>query len=190
MTKLTVLGLIWLALVGAGFFAVTKYEYTAGDAASDAFLWPKNSNMQLMKPATLVMFVHPHCPCTRASIAELMKIMTRHGDKVSGYVVFLSPSSFPAGWEKTDIWHSAKAIPGLRLIKDVNGQEARRFGSRTSGQTMVYNADGELVYSGGLTAARGQIGDNQAARALISSLNRHTAGPSKALVFGCSLLNR
>ncbi len=186
-----VLGLVWLALISVGFLALMKYEYTPGTPATDSFSWPKDSNMQLMKSAsTLVMFVHPHCPCTRASIVELSKIMTRHKDKLSAYVVILSPKTLPAGWEKTDIWLSAEGIPGVTVLKDTDGQEAKLFGSRTSGQTMVYNAQGELIHSGGITAARGQIGDNSAAQVLVASLERQRLRPAKTMVFGCSLLGR
>ncbi len=183
-----VLGLIWLALISAGFFALMKYEYTPGLSAVDSFSWPKDSNMRLMKPgSTLVMFVHPHCPCTRASIVELSKIMTRQKDKLAAYVVILSPKTLPAGWEKTDIWRSAEGISGVTVLKDTDGQEAKIFGSRTSGQTMVYNSEGELIHSGGITAARGQMGDNSAAQALIASVERQAVRPAKTMVFGCSL---
>lgn len=186
-----VLGIIWLMLISVGFFTLMKYEYTPGAPAQASFRWPKDSNMQLMKPAsTLVMFVHPHCPCTRASIVELSRIMTRHKDKLSAYVVVLSPKVLPAGWEKTDIWCSAEGISGVTVLKDTDGQESRIFGSRTSGQTMVYNAQGELIHSGGITAARGQIGDNSAAQVLVASVERQPATPARTMVFGCSLLGR
>jgi len=183
-------GLIWLGLVSGGFFALMRYEHTPGAKVLDAANWPGNSYLELKKSgATLVMFVHPRCPCSRASIAELQKIMTRNKDRVAAYALFLSPGSFPAGWEKTDIWQSARRIAGLTVIKDIDGNEAKKFGPQTSGHTMVYKSNGELIYSGGITAARGQMGDNMGAKALVMSLDNGSKTTTRSNVFGCSLVN-
>ena len=40
---------------------------------------------------TLVMFVHPRCPCTRASIAELERVVAQSGGTVKPRIVFSLP---------------------------------------------------------------------------------------------------
>jgi hypothetical protein len=58
--------------------ALWNYESTPGVAAATPGRWPADSRI---KPdadrATLVMLAHPHCPCTRASIGELARLMTQ-----------------------------------------------------------------------------------------------------------------
>ena len=44
---------------------------------------------------------HPQCVCTRASVGELAEALARAGTTPKTYVVFLKPSSFADGWEKT-----------------------------------------------------------------------------------------
>jgi hypothetical protein len=49
------------------------------------------------------MFVHPRCPCTRASLGELSRIVARHPSDVDVHVVAIRPDGFPAGWEQGDL---------------------------------------------------------------------------------------
>jgi hypothetical protein len=46
--------------------------------------------------------------------------------------------------------------PAQRARADAEGVEMHRFGALTSGQTLVYDAAGRLLFSGGITASRGQ----------------------------------
>jgi hypothetical protein len=101
------------------------------------------------------MVVHPHCPCTRASLAELSSILNAQPRRASAYVLFVRPPGVGPGWERTDLWRQAAAIRGVRPIHDDWGGEAARFGAATSGQTMLYDREGVLRFSGGITAARG-----------------------------------
>ncbi len=109
---------------------------------------------------TLVMFAHPQCPCTRASLAELERIISKSQGTVTPWIVFYKPSHTDDGWERTDLWRTAAAIPGAHVISDPDGAEARHFHVATSGQTLLYDAEGRLLFSGGITAARGHEGDN------------------------------
>ena len=64
--------LIWLLVVGAGMAMLTRYDNTPGLSGQPPKQWPEESG--LPRPdgtSTLVMFGHPRCPCTRASLEEL-----------------------------------------------------------------------------------------------------------------------
>jgi hypothetical protein len=91
-------------------------------------------------------------------------------------------------WAKDDLWTDAAAIPGVRVIADRNGSEVSRFGAATSGQTLLYDPAGRLVFNGGITAARGHFGPNDGVDAIVSLLEHGTARHHSAPVFGCSLL--
>jgi hypothetical protein len=133
------------------------------------------------------MLAHPHCPCTRASIGELALLMAHVQGRLTATVLFLSPSDMPAAWEQTDLWEDAAAIPGVTVMRDADGAEARRFGAVTSGQVIVYDASGRVLFSGGITPSRGHAGDNQGRSAIVALLD---GDPSVrgSRVFGCSLV--
>ena len=58
------------------------------------------------------------------------------------------------------------------MLRDDDGAEARRFGAETSGQTLLYDEHGALLFSGGITGARGHAGDNAGRASLVALLNR------------------
>ncbi len=137
------------------------------------------------KPA-LIMLVHPQCPCSRASLTELSRLAALCPNKASLSVLFLRPAGCSEAFTDTDLRRQAEAIPGVSVATDDNGDAARRFGAATSGETLLYAADGRLLYHGGLTGSRGHEGDNTGLSAVTAWLNG-AAGPSQAPVYGCPM---
>ena len=181
----------WLLMIGAGLGFLWNYESTPGMAAAAPAQWPTDSRLQRASDrATLVMLAHPHCPCTRASIGELARVMTQAQGLVTAYVLFVKPANFSEDWEKTDLWASATAIPGVSVVEDDEGVEASRFHAATSGQTMLYDKEGKLLFSGGITSARGHAGDNAGRTAIVSLLTMDETKQSATPVFGCPLFAR
>jgi hypothetical protein len=181
---------VWLCSISTGLWILWGYENTAGMSAEPPVMWPADSRVQRVpERATLVMLAHPHCPCTRASIGELASLMAHAQGRVTGYVFFLKPAGFSEDWEKTDLWQSAASIPGVSAVIDDGGTEARRFGAATSGQTILYDARGRLLFSGGITGSRGHAGDNAGRSAIVSLINDHAAEDSETKVFGCPLFD-
>ena len=183
---------MWLLGVGTGVWLLERYAVTPGIAAAAPRAWPAESDIgRAPGRATLIMFAHPHCPCTRASIGELSRLMAEvPAAAVDAHVLFLKPPGLGDDWEQTDLWGSAAAIPGVQVSADDDGREARRFGSVTSGQTLLYDAAGRLLFSGGVTDARGHSGDNAGRSALVGLLTTDNANAIQAetAVFGCQLL--
>jgi hypothetical protein len=181
---------LWLLAVGGGLSVLWGYENTPGMGANPPILWPTESKIQrAMDHATLVMLVHPHCPCTRATIGELAELMAHCQRRLTAYVLFIKPEGFSGDWEKTDLWQSAALIPGVKPIVDDNGAEAHLFHSATSGQTILYDAGGHLLFSGGITVSRGHSGDNAGRSAILSLLNTGAAAQTETSVFGCPLFD-
>jgi hypothetical protein len=182
--------LVWLITIVVGMGVLLNYETAPGVAAVPRSNWPVGSRVARDRErATLVMTVHPKCPCTRASISELARLMAQCQGKVSAKLLFLRPRGMPVGWEKTDLWWSAAAIPGVEVSSDYRGVEARRFGAKTSGQTFLFDAKGRLLFSGGITADRGHEGDNAGRGAIVAMLHGEKIAMSRTLVFGCSLVD-
>lgn len=133
------------------------------------------------------MFAHPHCPCTRASIGELNRLLTRCQGPVAVHVLFIQPKDVVLEWTETALRKSAEAIPGVEVKLDPNGEEARHFGAESSGFLVLYGVDGELLFSGGITAARGHAGDNAGENVIVALLNGQATELKHTAVFGCSL---
>lgn len=178
----------WLASAVGGLCVLWAYENGPGEAATAHEQWPADTALTLAADRpTLVFLAHPQCVCTRASIGELAEALARAGTHPKTYVVFLKPSSFADGWEKSGLWEAASALPDTTVLRDDDGVEAKRFGAVTSGQTMVYDAGGGLLFSGGITAARGHAGDNEGRTAVVSLLDHLETHHRTTNVFGCSL---
>lgn len=178
---------LWaLGLVG-GFGWLAEYKATPGAVTTPAARWPSGTSLH-RDPGrpTLVMFAHPHCPCTRASVSELARLVAAH-PALSSRVVFLKPEGVPEGWEQTDLWRTVAAIPGALPVLDDSGVEAARFGALTSGYTAVYGTGGDLLFSGGVTPSRGHEGDSFGRRRIESILATGTADRRDSPVFGCAL---
>lgn len=185
-----VLGAVWLMAASAGLFVLWRYDNTPGEGARAPEQWPSTTTLaRATDRQTLVVLAHPHCSCTRASIGELGEAIARARTPPTTYVLFMAPTTFGDGWENTDLWRTAAAIPGVTVVRDDDGHHARRFGAETSGQTLLYDERGVLVFSGGITGARAHAGNNVGRQSLVSLLNHEPAARRGTNVFGCALFN-
>jgi len=183
-----VCGGLWAAGAGWGLWVLAAYANSPGESGAVPAAWPAGSRLERAADrATLVMLAHPHCPCTRASIAELERALAAGGETVATHVVFIQPAAAGPEWRQSDLLRRAAAIPGVRVHWDAGEAEARRFGIQTSGHTLLYDAGGRLLFSGGITGARGHEGDNTGRSAIVSLLLQGKAARARSLVFGCSL---
>lgn len=185
---LTSLSVAWLIATGWTMIKVSAYKMTPGQAATPSRLWPRESEIpRNAQQATLVLFVHPHCPCTQATVSELARLMTTLRGQLSARVLFIRPDQFSEEWVKTELWTEVRRIPGVQTFVDRNGKEAQLFGSFTSGQVFVYAPDGRLMFEGGITPSRGHEGDSLGVRRIISWVRTGHADQAQSAVFGCAL---
>lgn len=179
---------VWLASVLAGMYLMWRYESTPGSAEATQAYWPTAS---AIVPATdrptLLMFLHPHCPCSRASLTELTAILSQRDHSVDARILFNQPPGVGDDWWQTELYGEALAIPGARVSLDPGSTEARCFGVKTSGHALLFSKDGRLEFSGGITAARGHVGQNAGRAALESILRGDQPAIAQSLVFGCPL---
>jgi hypothetical protein len=191
---LALLVVVWLSAVAYGMAFVWSYNHRPGEASVAPVLWPADSRVPRASSYTLVMLAHPKCPCTRATLEELSKLMTHtqvtHTQgRLRSFVLFIKPLGLPQGWDRTDLWQSASSIPGVTVLDDSDGVEAKRFDAHVSGQVMLYDQAGKLVFQGGITESRGQIGDNAGRSAIETQVNRGVSERNRTLVFGCALFD-
>ncbi len=180
----------WLLAVVAGLVAMEHYDQTPGRVGETPLQWPSGAAEPLDPTrATLLMFVHPKCPCSRASIGELNRLLAQCGNNLAPHVVFFAPADVSDDWSQTDLWKSVQAIPGVHAEVDTGGLLAQRFGGETSGYVVVYDPRGKLIFHGGITAERGHAGDNAGENAIVALLVDGSATIRRTPVFGCSLEN-
>jgi hypothetical protein len=184
---------LWLIGIGSGLGILLQYSTTPGESAASPAAWPAESKIQSAADLpTLLIFAHPHCPCTKATLGELEIIIARCPGRLSTHVLFIEPTGADAEWLDTELWKAAKGIPEVSVVADKDGLETKRFRAMTSGQALLYSPDGQLVFNGGITAARGHAGDNFGRDAIIDlvcSEHEMARQTGTFFVFGCSLQN-
>lgn len=184
---------VWIPAVAFGIGVLWRYSTTPGTPATPPSVWPVNASVKRENGrATLVMFAHPQCSCTAATLGELAIIMAHEQGRLDANVFFFLPASESSAWARSDLWRTAAAIPGVRVFEDRQAAVAQSFGTFTSGQTLLYDAQGRLRFKGGITAFRGHSGDNAGRSAITALLQNDASGqPISPVVttpvLGCSL---
>jgi hypothetical protein len=180
--------ILWVLAISIGFFSFYKYEFTSGTPGEISEYWPLETNIKkLQTPYQLIMFVHPKCSCTKASIHELADIMNQSKGKLMANILFIKPSLFDSDWIKSDIWYDSKTIPNVITLVDDEGKEASIFGATTSGQTFLYDAEGNLLFHGGITQTRGHVGSNLGSNTVLSFIQQGKCLNHSTPFFGCPL---
>jgi hypothetical protein len=177
----------WALLVVGCFSILTLHAMAPGTNAEAPQKMSLNGERN--KP-TLLVFAHPQCPCSRATISELDRLWLLCKNRVKVEVYVLAPADQPSEWAKGPLWKQACEIPGIEVKLDKNGAMASQYRVHTSGQTLLYSADGKLLFSGGITASRGHEGDNAGRDAIVSLVNGGKSAVSNTAVYGCALFAR
>jgi hypothetical protein len=175
--------------VGAGQTVIWLHANSQGRVGPALTDWPPHCPITLaVDRPTLIMFAHPKCPCTPASIEELASIARLVSGRVAAHVVFLKPPRVSADWARTWSRRQAEAIDGVDVRED-DGSLAHLFGARTSGHVVIYGPEGRLRFRGGIVGSRGQTGDNPARRGALAALVEPTTTTQSMADFGCPLFS-
>lgn len=184
-----VAGVVWLALCATGMGALWSYSNKPGELGTPAPVWPAAETVPLGDDRpTLVMFAHPRCPCTSASVAELERLQRRFPGRFAVRVVFYEPADAGPEWRRTALWRRAAALPASVLVPDTDGRLARMCGAATSGVVGVYAPGGGLAFWGGITSARGHEGDSLGIDAIAGLLRGRDNARDRTSVYGCPIL--
>jgi hypothetical protein len=167
-----------------GAIALFRFDGTPGSPSSAPAHWPARTKVaRAMGRAQIVVFAHPLCSCSQATLAELKSLS---GTSIA--VEFFRPGPASA-WAQSATWTSAKRLLGAAVAWDDGGKEALRFGSGTSGTVLLYGAQGDLLFQGGVTSSRGHQGENPGLHALAEALRTGKPHGVISPVFGCGLLS-
>jgi hypothetical protein len=180
--------LLWTVGIAAGLYKITKYSITSAAVLDEPRQWPKDAAIPLaMDRPTMLLSLHPHCACSRATLEELARLLAKLHASINVHILVYEPTAAPDSWAESDLTIRARSMPGVSVRSDVNGFESKRFRMSVSGHTVLYRPDGRLIFSGGITRARGHEGDNAGRRAIKALLSKGNADISGTPVFGCSI---
>jgi hypothetical protein len=181
---------LWIVGAASGLGLLASYSTAASPSAAAPSFWPTQSRIvRAQELPTLLLFLHPHCPCSSATLAELNRIRARASEGVFITVAFFAPSLEDVSWGDSRLRDNAEAMRNdhLTVVNDADGIEASLFGARSSGHAVLYDANGRLRFRGGITAARGHEGDNLGAASIVSILTGRTPPAAHAPTFGCAI---
>jgi hypothetical protein len=179
----------WVTCTAIGFLVLEAYATSPGAFGPSLADWPQGCVIPIDgRHQSLLIFLHPLCPCSSASIDELEDIVARCGDRVRLHAVVLRTDALERQGAST-IERSLAEMPGMTIWQDNGGALARRFGVRTSGHVLLYDCSGRLSYSGGITPTRGHRASNSGKSALQAAILGARSARSSIPVFGCPILD-
>lgn len=178
----------WISTMAVGHTVLFEYELASGPFANTSRIWPAKAKIPFIKEKqNVVMFIHPMCPCSAASVTEFNYLVREGGDDTIGQVVVMMPLNYESEWSRQPILSTIRRLRHVTTINDIDGSEAANFGAETSGHVFVYDERGVLQFSGGITGMRGHEGNNANFQAAKAALNSRHPSFHQAPVFGCSL---
>lgn len=179
---------LWALAVIAGTYYFVSYSVAAGEPGVPPLIWPSTTRLSLANDrSTLVVFAHPRCSCTRATLEELSTVLDTSRDRMRAYVVFQGFTQEAASWHQTDLWKRASALPGTVVKLDIDHWETQAFGAATSGHALLYSPRGNLLFNGGMTPERGQVGANAGRQSILALARSQMAEIRTMPVYGCPL---
>ncbi|HTI51110.1 MAG TPA: hypothetical protein VL475_09165 [Planctomycetaceae bacterium] len=181
------IGCAWCVLLGAGWWHLCRYTYRPSAVATTLSEWPHETAFAPSSGFRIVMFVHPLCPCSDASIRELENSLARMPAKVSVTVIAVTAGLTAEDLESSGLIAELSAMPRIGLYVDATGAERKRFGAAVSGEVVAFDANGRRVYHGGLTPGRGHQGESVGQGQLEALARGESAAPCESPVFGCLL---
>jgi hypothetical protein len=179
----------WVVFVLIGYGSMVFYSMAPAKSAISAGAFPVQSSLAKGSGLTLITFLHPRCPCSRATVSELEELLSqsKFSTNLTIYAVVSQPRGCSADFTQGAILDSLSSMPNVQLTIDKDDVESQRFGARTSGQTLLFDSQGNCLFSGGVTAARGEVGANAGVDALRQCIASGQTAVNKTPVFGCSL---
>ena len=171
----TAIGGLWLTAAGSGLWVLWAYRNRPGVSADAPSVWPTHTGLE-RAPDRPDPDSSSRIRTARARARQLASLWkSSAAARPKTYVLFLRPRGFDAGWEQTNLWRAAARLPDVSVLLDHEGAIAGRLGSATSGQMLLYGIDGSLLFSGGITGARGHAGDNAGRAAVLAHLDRQAS---------------
>ena len=118
---------LWLAVVIGGAILLNLHATTPGQQGEAPARWPVASRLaRSTSGATLLVFVHPYCPCSRTTLGELAAIMAACRGRVTAQVLFVAARGRESDLgSRTNCGRPPQAIPGVHAVVDTERSRGR-----------------------------------------------------------------
>lgn len=186
---------IWCTGIAFGFTLLVDHGAKPSLQSPSPQQWPSDVEIQrATNVSTLLFFIHPQCPCTFASLAELERLVAQSDSSLQTILILNCPTEKLDEWMQTAVAKRAKGIPGARIFVDIDGKLSANFKASISGQCLLYAPSGQLLFQGGLTASRAHEGENLGQTILFHMLadreprDLENHEPQVVAVYGCELI--
>lgn len=179
---------VWIGSALWGWSALLEHTYRPAETADAVTDWPDAAWPTAPSASfQIVVFAHPFCPCTRATLQKLDESLTRLPDETRISVIFVTAGLKPAEVAGSSTVEFARRLPGVEVRFDETGDWAERFHARVSGEVFAFDRQGRRRFHGGVTTGRGHLGDAAGQELLERLALGVTEESSTAPVFGCAL---
>lgn len=183
------------AAIVLGTWILTDYSSRpgmSGDIISELSKIENIAGIELshsLSAPSLLLFFHPHCPCTSSTVRNLQRLSSRFSVRTQILAIAYCPVGQPDSWTESALTQTLRGIADCVVIVDRGGIECERFGVMTSGHLLLYQASGQLAFSGGITPGRGHEGNCAATTDLLSKINSRTVQLVQWPVYGCQIIS-
>ncbi len=185
--------LIWLSGTASGFFLLGAYHVRPGQPGKPLVRWPEGCPVRLDPDRpTLLIFLHPRCPCSRASVAELASIAASYRGRFAAHAILYRPEGPSEDWDQAEAAATDEAsIPGLRRWTDRSGRWATDSGSRRLGRVLADPRPWmERLLREAASPLRAAIGGGiSASKPWSNASSERDVEPRVKLIFGCPILD-
>jgi hypothetical protein len=171
--------LLWAGLVTYGFGLWNAYELRPGEIPD-----PTVVSVSSRSPTgswRVMMFVHPHCPCSQASVQELRRVLQELArvapeESVQASILIVRPPEAPTGWEHGEILREVQRWNEVSVTVDQGGETARQWAVATSGHVIVLDPQGRVRFRGGITSGRGRQGNSLGSQRIVQMIREASHG--------------
>lgn len=185
------------AMSAIGFVQLTDYSSRPGhpglvpNRLSDVALSDTSLSAGLTtdgKPQ-LLLFYHPKCPCTTATVRILERLNPRFLEPIPITAIAYCADDEPDLWIQSRTTKALSSLDNVRIVIDKGGRLSKSFGATVSGHLLLYNPNGQLTFSGGITPYRGHEGDSPSSLDLLERINSPKDNCMHWPVFGCTTVS-
>ncbi len=172
-----------------GFALLTDYSTRPGPE-SDVLLRISSDELPGIQSTdgdspTIILFYHPKCPCTFATIRCLERLSTNFRTQPQIHAFAYRPQDESDTWIDSRSTRVLRNLEDIRIHPDIDGERFRRFGVRVSGHILIYDKNCDLTFSGGITPFRSHEGDCRASQQFVRCANDEIDECTRWPVFGC-----
>jgi hypothetical protein len=195
-------GFIWLSSIVVGFWILLEHNTDPGRVSSAIDELNTTLVRSYVEPIPaeyladfvpeagtvhVIMALHPKCPCTRTTLAELEHVLALQKERAKCTFLVTLPSNESMSWIDTDTVTFAKKLPTAEIVIDVDSERANQLDLLNSGALLLLHSNGTVSFRGGITSGRTCSVENPGSRAVSDLLRGDVVDPITTPVFGCSL---